>query len=98
MALADPQGAGDRPTTIWLPSGANFVSRLPPQPRNRGTEEPRNRGHSLGNEDGQRPNPGHIRLPQGIESDNHRSEGYKHLSTSRYSNCQPDVSVPAPLG
>src|SRR5437588_9087052 len=40
MALADPQGAGDRPTTIWLPSGANFVSRLPPQPRNRGTEEP----------------------------------------------------------
>jgi len=63
MALADPQGAGDRSTSppsrspginldtskgqrlagrghelLWLPSGANFISRLPPQPRNRGTE------------------------------------------------------------
>ena len=39
------------------------------------------RSPSLGNEDGQRPNPGHIRLLQGIESDNHRSEGHKHLAT-----------------
>ena len=42
--------------------------------------------------DGQRTNPGHIRQPQGIEPDNHRSEGDKHLSTPRYSSCQRHVS------
>jgi hypothetical protein len=55
-----------------------------------------------GNGDGQRPNPERIRLLQGTESDNHRSEGHKHLSTLRYSSCQRDVSGtlagPAPLG
>jgi hypothetical protein len=44
------------------------------------------------NGDGQRPKPGHIRLLQGIEPDNHRSEGDKHLSTPRYSSCQRHVS------
>ena len=34
----------------------------------------------------------HIRLPRSIESDNNRSERPKHLSTSRYSSCQQDVS------
>ncbi len=51
----------------------------------------------LGNGDGQRPNPGHIRLLQGIESYDHRSAGHKHLSTSRYSSCQRDVSGARPL-
>ena len=47
---------------------------------------------TAGNGDGQRANPGHIRLLQGIESDNHRSEQHNHLNTSRYSSCQRDVS------
>jgi hypothetical protein len=47
---------------------------------------------SLGNGDGQRTNPGNIWLFQGIKSDNHRSEGHKRLSMSRYSCCQRDVS------
>ena len=50
------------------------------------------RSHSLLYGDRQRTNPGHIRLPQGIEPDNHRSEGDKHLSTPRYSSCQRHVS------
>lgn len=33
--------------------------------------------------DAQRTNPGQFRLLQGIESDNQRSEGHKHLNTSR---------------
>jgi predicted nucleic acid-binding protein len=44
-----------------------------------------------GNGDGQRTNPEHTRLLQGIESDIHRSEGHKHMSTPRYSSCQRDV-------
>jgi hypothetical protein len=56
----------------------------------RNTRRPRR--SSLGNGDGQRPNPGHIRLLQGIESYNQRSAGHKHLSMSRYSSCQRDVS------
>ena len=40
--------------------------------------------YSLGNGDGQRPNVWQICLLQGIEPDYHRSEGYRHLSTSRY--------------
>ena len=42
--------------------------------------------------DGQRTNPGHIRQPQGIEPDNHRPEGDKHLNTPRYCSGQRDVS------
>jgi len=49
----------------------------------RGTEP-----YSPGNGDGQRPNVGQIWLLQGIEPDYHRSEGYGHPGTSRYSNCQ----------
>jgi hypothetical protein len=45
---------------------------------------------SPANGDGQRPNPGHTRLLQGIEVDNHRSEEGKHLSTSRCFSCQRD--------
>ena len=52
----------------------------------------RNEPDSLGIGDAQRMNPGHIRLLHGMESDNRRSEGDKHLSTSRYSSCQRDVS------
>ena len=48
------------------------------------------RTHSLGNGDVQRPIPGHIRLLRCIESDNHRPEGRKQLSTSRYPNGQRD--------
>jgi hypothetical protein len=48
------------------------------------------RTHSPCNGEGQRTNPGHIRLLHGIESDNHRSGRDKHLSTSRYSSCQRD--------
>jgi len=55
------------------------------------------RTHSLCDGDGQRPKPRHIRLLQGSESDNHRSEGRKHLRTSPYSSCQRDVSEPMPL-
>ncbi len=40
--------------------------------------------HSLGNGDGQRPNVRQICLLQGTGPDYHRSEGYGHLSTSRY--------------
>ena len=47
----------------------------------------RSTSHSLRNGDGQRPNSGHIRLLQGIESYNHRSARHKHLSTPRYSSC-----------
>jgi hypothetical protein len=47
--------------------------------------------------DGQRPKPGHIRLLRGIELDNHRSEGRKHLITSQYSSCRQDVSGARPL-
>ena len=50
------------------------------------------RTQSLCDGDGQRPKPGHIRLLRGIESDNHRSQGRKHLSTSRYSSRQRDVT------
>ena len=64
--------------------GTRFMSRLHPQSWNR--------SHSLGNGDGQRTNPGHIRLLQGIEPDNNRSEGDKHLSKPRYSSCQRHVS------
>jgi hypothetical protein len=46
--------------------------------------------YSLGNGDGQRPNPRHTRLLQGIEADNHSSEGGKYLRTSRYFSCQRD--------
>ena len=42
--------------------------------------------------DGQRTNPGHIRQPQGIEPDNHRPEGDKHLNTPRYCSGQRHVS------
>jgi hypothetical protein len=56
------------------------MSRMPPQPENR--------SHSPGNGDGQRPNPGHTMLLQGIEADNHRSEESKYPSTSRYFSCQ----------
>jgi hypothetical protein len=44
--------------------------------------------------DGQQPKPGHIRLLRGVESDNHRSEGRKHLSTSQYSSCQRVLAGP----
>ena len=36
------------------------------------------------NGDGQRPKPRHTRPLRGIELDNRRSEGRKHLSTSQY--------------
>jgi hypothetical protein len=49
------------------------------------------RRRSPGNGDAQRTNPGHIRLLQGIESDNQRSERHKHLNTSRYPGRQRDV-------
>jgi hypothetical protein len=48
--------------------------------------------HFPGNGDGQRTNAGNIWLFQGIESDNHWSEGRKHLSTSLHSCCQWHVS------
>ena len=51
---------------------------------------PGNRSYSPGNGDRQRPNPGHTRLLQGIETDNQRSEGSKHLSASRYFRRQRD--------
>jgi len=50
------------------------------------------RTQSLCNGDGQRTNSGHIPLLQGIEPDNHRSDGDKHLSMRRYSSCQRHVS------
>ena len=50
------------------------------------------RTQSLCNRDGQRTNPGRIRLLPGTEPDNHRSEGDKHLRTLRYSSCQRHVS------
>ena len=51
---------------------------------------PGNRSYSPGNGDRQWPNPGHTRLLQGIETDNQRSEGSKHLSSSRYFRRQRD--------
>jgi energy-coupling factor transporter ATP-binding protein EcfA2 len=55
------------------------------------------RSQPLANGDGRRPKPGHIRLLRGIELDNHRSEGRKHLITSQYSSCRQDVSGARPL-
>jgi hypothetical protein len=48
--------------------------------------------YSPGNGDGQRTNSEHIRLLQGTEPDNHRSEGDTHLSTPRYSSCLRHVN------
>jgi hypothetical protein len=56
------------------------MGRLPAQP---GTEP-----YSLGNGDGQQPNPGHTRQLQGFEADNRGSEGSKYPGTSRYFSCQ----------
>jgi hypothetical protein len=75
--------AGDGHELPRLPSGANFMSRLPPQPGNR--------SHSLGNGDGQRPNPDLLlTMPGGfvwrrrIESDCRKPLGHRCPGTSRY--------------
>jgi hypothetical protein len=77
------QMSSDGPITLISadPTQCDLAGRTPP----------------LCNGDGRRPKPGHIRLLRGIELDNHRSEGRKHLITSQYSSCRQDVSGARPL-
>jgi hypothetical protein len=83
--LSTPSARALRPRLSASPNTVEAVRQ-----RSRGSRAP---GSSfLDNGDAQRTNPGHIRLLQGIESDNHRSEGRKHLGPSRYSSCHWDVS------